>query len=212
MLCPFGGYDAFDVFQFYCCGTSKSHGKTIAQCIHLLDYLLSQAYAKVQFHALDMIMSIHSDALYLSDANAQSRACRNFFMGWMPKDGEPILLNRAFQVSTTIMRFAVASAAKAKLRTGIILQPTLATMGHQQPRAPIHCDNATAVNIVNNTIKRQHSRSMEISFFWVGDKKAWEMFALQWHQWQENLADYQSKHHLGSHHATVRPWYLQMEN
>ncbi len=28
----------------------------------------------------------------------------------------------------------------------------------------------------------------------------------------ENLADYQSKHHIGSHHLRVRPWYLLMEN
>ncbi len=179
MLRRFGGYDGFDVSQFYCCGTNKNHRKTMARCIHLLDYLLSQAYAKVQFHALDIIMNIHSDALYLSDANAQSRACGIFFMGWMPKDGEPILLNRAFQVSTTIMRFVVASANEAKLgafyhncQTGIILQPTLAKMGHQQPRAPVHCDNATAVYIANNTIKRQRLRSMEIRFFWVGDKIA----------------------------------------
>jgi hypothetical protein len=84
-----------------------------------------------------------------------------FFMGWMPKDGEPIQLNGAFHVSTTIMRFVVASTAEAKLgalyhncRTGIIFQLTLAKMGHPQPRTPIHCNNTTAVGIVNSTIKR----------------------------------------------------------
>jgi hypothetical protein len=25
---------------------------------------------------------------------------------------------------------------------------------------------------------------------------------------QENLEDYQSKHHMGTHHQAVRPWYL----
>ncbi len=38
------------------------------------------------------------------------------------------------------------------------------------------------------------------------------MFALKWHQGQENLAEYQSKHHVGSHHIAVRPWYLYTEN
>jgi hypothetical protein len=42
-------------------------------------------------------------------------------------------------------------------------------------------------------------------FFWVEDKIAQEMYALQWHPGQENLADYQSKHDVGLHHATVRP-------
>jgi hypothetical protein len=34
------------------------------------------------------------------------------------------------------------------------------------------------------------------------------MYKVQWHPGQENLADYQSKHHVGSHHTMVRPWYL----
>jgi hypothetical protein len=85
-------------------------------------------------------------------------------------------------------------------------------MGHPQPNTPVHCDNANAVGIANNTIKRQCSRSMKMRFFWVGDKIAQEMYNLQWHPGQEHLANYQSKHHIGSHHATVRPWYLHMEN
>jgi hypothetical protein len=94
----------------------------------------------------------------------------------------------------------------------IIFQLTLAKMGHPQPRTPVHSNNATAVGIANNTIKRQQLRSMEMIFFWVGDKIAQEMYALQWHPGQENLANYQSKYHVGLHHATVRPWYLHMEN
>jgi hypothetical protein len=49
-------------------------------------------------------------------------------------------------------------------------------------------------------------------FFWISSKVSQDMYALAWHPGQENLADYQSKHHLGSHHLAVRPWYLRMEN
>ena len=49
---------------------TKATEKTLAQCIQLLDCLLSQADAKVQFYALDMIINIQSDASYLSEANA----------------------------------------------------------------------------------------------------------------------------------------------
>jgi hypothetical protein len=38
------------------------------------------------------------------------------------------------------------------------------------------------------------------------------MYALHWHPGQENLADYQSKHHVGAHHMKVRPWYLHEAN
>jgi hypothetical protein len=82
--------------------------KTMARCTQLLDYLSHNANAKVCFIASDMILNIHSDALYLLEAKAQSRACGNFFMGWMPKNGEPICLNGAFHVSSTILRFVIA--------------------------------------------------------------------------------------------------------
>jgi hypothetical protein len=198
---------------------TKATEKTMSRCIQLLDYLSGQSDAKVRFHASDMILNIHSDASYLSEAKARSRACGHFFLGWMPRDGEPIRLNGAFHVSTTILRFVVASAAEAELgalyhncQTGIIFRLTLTEMGHPQPKTPVHCDNATAVGIANNSIKRQRSRSMEMRFFWIGDRVAQEMYHLQWHPGQENLADYQSKHHVGSHHVSVRPWYLHMAN
>ncbi len=53
---------------------------------------------------------------------------------------------------------------------------------------------------------------MEIRSFGVEDKEAQEMFDFLWHLGLKNLADYQSKHHAGSHHAAVRPYYLHMDN
>ena len=53
---------------------------------------------------------------------------------------------------------------------------------------------------------------MEMRFFWIGDKKAQNIYGISWHPGQENLADYQSKHHTGAHHKNVRPWYLHQEN
>jgi hypothetical protein len=106
---------------------TKATEKRRAQCTQLLDYLLGHADAKVRFHASDMILNIHSDASYLLEANARSRACGHFFMGWMPKDGEFICMNGAFHASTTILRFVITSAAEAELgalyhncQTGII--------------------------------------------------------------------------------------------
>jgi hypothetical protein len=95
---------------------------------------------------------------------------------------------------------------------GMIFQQTLADLGHLQPKTPVHCNNATAVGIENNMIKHQQSRSMEMQFFWVGDKVAHAIYKLIWHLRLENLADYQSKHHMGSHHIAVRPYYLHREN
>ncbi len=89
---------------------------------------------------------------------------------------------------------------------------TLEELGHPQPKTPAHCDNATAVGIVNNTVKRQRSRSMKMRYFWVCDKVAQDVYDIKWHPGKENLADYQSKHHPGAHHTAVRPWYLHEVN
>jgi hypothetical protein len=94
---------------------TKATERTLEKCTQLLDYLPGHADAKTRFHKSDMIMNIHSDALYLSEAKARSRACGHFFLGWLPTDDAPIFLNGAFHVSTTILRFVVASAAEAKL-------------------------------------------------------------------------------------------------
>jgi hypothetical protein len=134
--------------------------KTIARCTQLLDYLSHNANANVRFYASDMILNIHSNASYLSEAKAHSHACGHFFMGWMPKNGEPICLNGAFHVSSLILQFAIASAAEAELgalyhncQMGIIFRLTLKEMRHPQPKTPVHCDNVIAVGIANNSIK-----------------------------------------------------------
>jgi hypothetical protein len=198
---------------------TKAIKRTMERCTQLLDYLAHNTDTTVRFHASDMILNIHSNALYLSEAKARSRACENFFIGWMPLNGDPIQITGAFHYSTTIIQFVVASAAEAELdalyhncQMGIIFLLTLAEMGHPQPQTPVHCNNATAVGITNNTIKRQWLQSMDMRFFWVGDKVAQEMYKLRWYPGQENLADYRSKHHAMSHHINVRPWYLHMEN
>jgi hypothetical protein len=143
---------------------TKVMAKTMGRCIQLLDFLVSNLEVKVRYYASDMIMNIHSDASYLSETKVHSRACGHFFIEWMPKNGEPVKMNGAFYVNATILKFVVASAAEAELGTlfhncqdGKIFHQTLADMGHPQPKTPVHWDNATAVGIANNTVKRQQS-------------------------------------------------------
>ena len=81
-------------------------------------------------------------------------------------------------------------------------------MGHPQPPTPIHIDNTTAVGIVNNTIKRQRSRAMEMRYFWLLDTEAQKNFTFHYTPGQENLVDYPSKHHNGEVHQHVRPYYV----
>ncbi len=60
---------------------AKGTQQTMAKSKQLLDYLATHPDAMVCFHASDMILNFHSDTLYLSKANAHSRACGHFFHG-----------------------------------------------------------------------------------------------------------------------------------
>jgi hypothetical protein len=64
---------------------TKATTRTLGKCMQLFDYLASNSEAKVRVYASNMIMNLHSDASYLSETGARSRACGHFFMGWMPK-------------------------------------------------------------------------------------------------------------------------------
>ena len=71
-----------------------------------------------------------------------------------------------------MLKLVAASAAEAELSTlflnakeAKVLQLILHELGHTQPSTLIHIDNTTAVGIVNNTVRRQRSRSMEIQYF-----------------------------------------------
>ncbi len=141
-------------------------------------------------------------------------------MGWSPTDGDPIRLNGAFFTLCKILRFVVVSAVVAKLgalflncKEGMIFHLSLKELGHpQQPKTPIYCNNATAVGIANNTVKRQRSRSMDMHYFWVCDKVAQDAYDVERHPGQENLADYLCKHLVGSHHQAVCSWYSHEKN
>jgi hypothetical protein len=53
---------------------------------------------------------------------------------------------------------------------------------------------------------------MEMQYFGVCDKVTQDAYDVKWHPGQENLTDYQSKHHLGVHHQAICPWYLYIKN
>jgi hypothetical protein len=176
---------------------TKGMERTLEKAYQVLDYLATHPNAAVRFRASDMVMNIHLDAPYLSEPKARGRACGHFFMGSVPKDGDPIKLNGAFHTLCLILRFVVASAAEAELgalflncQEGMIFKTTLEDLGHPQPKMPVHCDNATAVGIAANTIKRQRSRAMEMRYFWTCEKDAQKGYSFKWHPGMENLADY----------------------
>ena len=62
-----------------------------------------------------MILSIHSDASYLTEPQARSCMADHYFLGEKPKKNEPILLNGAIYAFCGILKIVFASAAEAEL-------------------------------------------------------------------------------------------------
>ncbi len=88
---------------------------TMKHVNQFLNYMWAHPDAVVQYHASDMILNVRSDASYLSTPKAHSQAGGYFFLGSLPRDGDPIKLNGAIHISCTILKLVAASAAEAKL-------------------------------------------------------------------------------------------------
>ncbi len=108
-----------------------------------LDYMWTHPDAKIRYRASDMILNVHSDALYLSAPCARSRAGGYFFLGSLPIDGKPITLNGTIHITCTILKLVATSAAKAKLgalflnaQKAKVLCLTLNELGHPQSQTP----------------------------------------------------------------------------
>jgi hypothetical protein len=126
----------------------------------------------IWYHASDMILNVHSDVLYLSAPKACSPAGGYSFLGSIPHNRDPIKLNGAIHITCAILKLVAASAAEAELvalflnvQEAKVLRLIIAELGHPQPPTPIHIGNTTTVGIVNNTIKHQRSRAMEMRYF-----------------------------------------------
>ena len=96
-------------------------------------------------------------------------------------------------------------------RDVIIIRNTLEEMIHPQTSAKLFMDNTTSSVIVNDTIKQQKSRAMNMRYFWICDPKTFKNFFIAWKSGQENIEDYFTKHHHVKHHKRVRPIYIQTE-
>jgi hypothetical protein len=64
---------------------TKATEKTQAATNQLLDYLDTHPEATTRYHASDMVLNIHSDALYLSVSHARSRLGGLFFVVTNPQ-------------------------------------------------------------------------------------------------------------------------------
>jgi hypothetical protein len=170
-----------------------------------------------------MALHVHSDASYLSEKKARSRAGGIFFLSdkLTPPDKAPLPdatpppNNGAIHVHSSIMSSVLSSATEAEIgalffngKEAAMLRNTLRDMGHPQTATPIQTDNACAAGIANDTVKQRRSKAMDMRFYWIRDRVRQGHFLIHWRKGTDNLADYFTKHHSPSHHRLMRQRYL----
>jgi hypothetical protein len=192
---------------------SKATEATQTAVHQLLDYFATLPNAILKFSASDMILKIHSDAGYLNETKARSRAGGHFFLGNQPN--KPEVTNGAILNPTGILKHIASSATEAEVgalfvntKEGEIVRTTLSEMGFPQPATPVTTDNSTANGIMNDTIRRQRSRAIDMRYHWVRDRVVQKHFNIFWEPGSKNLGDYFTKHHAPTHHKNIRPTYL----
>jgi hypothetical protein len=205
---------------------SQSTQATALAVTQLLNYCATHPDAVLRYSASDMHLHVHSDASYLSESKARSRAGGLFFLSDKPKsyaasllpptpDSIPPPLNGAIHIHCSIMDSVLSSATEAE--TGALFynakdaapfRIALDEMGHPQTATPIQSDNKCAVGIVNDTVKQRRSKAMDMRFYWVKDRVSQGHYHVHWRKGADNLADYFTKHHSPSHHRLMRSRYL----
>jgi hypothetical protein len=198
---------------------AQTHATTnTTKCTNqFLDYASTHPNASVCYVPSEMILHVHSDASYLSESEARSRAGGLFFLGNHPKHStSPIspVTNGAVHINSQIMKNVLASAAEAEVaacflnaQDACMLRTTLADLGHPQPPTPIQTDNQCAHGILTNTVKQKRSKAIDMRFYWLNDRISQKQFHVHWAPGLSNMADYFTKHHSPAHHQTIRPTY-----
>ena len=186
--------------------------ETLIKTKQFLDYAASHPDAIITYKTSDMVLATHSDASYLSEPQARSRAGGHFFLS---NDVPDPPNNGAVLNIAHIIKSVMSSAAEAELgamfinaKEAVPARKTLDEMGHKQPRTPMQVDNSTAVGVSNNNIQPRRTKAMDMRFHWLRDRESQKQFKYYWRPGKENLADYWTKHFCAAHHKQMRPIFL----
>jgi hypothetical protein len=179
----------------------------------LLDYLATQKPAVLTYCKSNMVLAVHSDASYLNEEEARSRASGHHFLS---KDVPFPPNNGAIHNVAEIIKGVMSSAAKAELGAMYIdackavkERIILDVMRHKQPATPIQVDNSMAKGILDKRVQPKCTKAMDMRFHWLQDRSINQKpFQFYWRPGPTNHADYWTKHHPAVHHRNMRTVFL----
>jgi hypothetical protein len=188
---------------------AKPTHATMKRVQHFLDYAATQEPAVTTYRASDMVLAIHSDAGYLNEEGARSRAGGHHFLS---ENVDNPSNNGAIYNEASIIKAVMSSAAEAEIgalyinaRKGVEVRNILEEMGHTQPPTPVQTDNSTAESIVNLRVQPKRTKAMDMRFHWLRDRGVnQKQFKFYWRPGSSMRADYWTKHHSPTHHRQIR--------
>jgi hypothetical protein len=158
---------------------------TMIKVKQFLDYASTHPDAIVTYHASEMVLTAHSDASYLLEANARSQAGGHFFMSsdtLFPHNNGKVL------TIAQIIKAVMSLAAKAKIGAlyincweAVPAHHTLEFLGHPQPPTSIQTENTTALGVVNNNVMKK-LKAMDMSTTGFGKESVRNVSATSGHQ------------------------------
>ena len=151
--------------------SSKLTEDTMWQTLQLLDYLAMQEDTVLSYHASDMVLAVHSNASYLSEPKACSRASGHFFLSsntTVPPNNWAIL-NIAHIIKNVMSLATEAELAGLFIiaHKAVYIRIILKELGHKQPPMPLQTDNTMADAIINGKIQPKQTKAMDMRFHWL---------------------------------------------
>jgi hypothetical protein len=184
---------------------------TMIKVRQFLDYAATHLDAIVTYHTSDMVLAGHSNASYLSESKARSRAGGHFFMSTntarSPNNGAVLIIAQIIKAVMTSAAETEIGALYINCWEAIPARHTLEYMGHPQPPTPMQTDNTTALGMVNNNVMKK-LKAMDMKYHWIWDRENQGQFRHYWAPGKENNGNYVTKHHAPIHHQETRPIFL----
>jgi hypothetical protein len=198
-------------------GSSQATPTTsiLVQIDRFLAYASKFPNSKLCIKASDMKLFGHSDASYLSEPNARSRAGGYLYLGKCIPGTVP---NSAITYFSVIITTVVSSATEAEYaalfmagQAAVSIRNTLHDLGYPQGITDFVCDNKCAVGIANNTLKLKRSKAIDMRYHWIRDQVHLNNFCITWLEGRHNLADFFTKAHPVHHHLAQSKLYVDLD-
>jgi hypothetical protein len=135
---------------------------------------------------------------------------RTLFMSSKSKNGQQQHNGDIINISTILCMVADAEmgALFSNAKEGVHIRNILEEIIHPQPATPLQTDNMTSHKILRSTCKKQRSKAIDMSFYWVRDRSVQNQFNIGWGPSAQNLGNYFTKHHTPAHHKGIRKMYI----